>query len=218
MNADNPLRVWVVGDSLAGPLGNSLASGVAEHGWLTVTVEHEEGTGLVRDDTYDWPGLAVARLPQVRPEAVVCLIGANDGQALRVPGGRLEFGTPEWDDEYSARVGEFMDLLAGKARRLYWVEIPIMASAEYDTRVRHVNALHREQARHRPQVAYVVAYSLFQDAAGGFARELPDGMGGLVTVRQADGIHFTAAGAARLAEHLLSVMIEDWGLAIADAD
>jgi hypothetical protein len=212
ITTEDPLRVWVIGDSLAGPLGNALVDLAAQR-WLVVIVDGEGGTGLAREDIFDWPGRAAQRLPEVGPEAVVCLIGANDGQALRVLGSWLQFGTPEWDTEYSARVGAFMDLLAGASRRLYWVEIPIMAGAEHDGRVRRLNALHRAQAAAREQVVYVEAYALFQDEDGGFARELPDEQGHPVTVRQPDGVHFTGAGADRLAGQVLSVVAGDWLLA-----
>ncbi len=213
-----PLLVWVVGDSLAGPLRDALRAHAADQGWLVITGEHYGGTGLVRTDVFDWFDYAGPRLEEVNPEAVVCLIGANDGQAVRSPGGWLQFGTPEWDTEYAARVGAFMDLLAGQARRVYWVEVPIMADGEYDARVQRINAVQRREAIQRRQVSYVEAYSLFQDEAGEFARELPDESGNLVVVRQADGIHFTRDGADRLARHVLTIIEADWGLEGAVAD
>lgn len=205
-----PLQVWVIGDSLAGPLGNALRARTTADTWLEVTTDYQGGTGLARLDFYDWPGRAAERLRELDPDVVVCLIGANDGQALRLDDGWEPFGTPEWNAQYAARVGEFMDLLAGESRRVYWVEIPIMAGADYDARVRHMNYLHRQQAALRGVVLYVEAYSLFQNEAGEFARELPDAAGNLIVVREADGVHFTAGGAGQLAEHVLALIEEDW--------
>jgi len=204
--------VWVVGDSLAGPLGGALAARASASGLLTVTTNHQGGTGLVRDDVFDWPTYVAQRLPDVQPDVVVCLIGANDGQALRLPGGWLKFGTPDWDREYAGRVARFMALLAGGSARVYWVGIPIMADAEYDQRVQHMNTLQREQAGTNAQVAYTDAYSLFQGEDGQFAAQLPNELGELVTVRLPDGIHFAAAGADRLAQEVLSRVAADWGL------
>ncbi|HSQ37978.1 MAG TPA: hypothetical protein VLS92_08805, partial [Acidimicrobiia bacterium] len=62
---EDPLRVWVVGDSLGGPLGNALAARVRATGLVVVTIDFEDGSGLVRDDVFDWPGYAAQRLPQV---------------------------------------------------------------------------------------------------------------------------------------------------------
>jgi len=185
---------------------------------LAAVTEHYGGTGLVRPDVFDWLDYAGARLAEVKPEAVVCLIGANDGQAVRSPGGWMQFGTPEWDTEYGARVGALMELLAGGARRVYWIEVPIMAAAEYNARVQHINVVHRRQADDRTRVLYVEAYSLFQNEAGEFARELPDESGHPVVVREADGIHFTPDGAGRLARHVLAMMAADWGWESGAAD
>lgn len=178
---------------------------------MVVTVDHEKGTGLVRDDVFDWPEYMRQRLGEVSPDVVVTLIGANDGQALRLPGGWLQFGTPEWDREYAARVGACMDLLVGGSPRVYWVGVPIMADPAYDGRVQHINALDHEQAGARGELVYVDAYSLFQDEAEDFAMELVDEHGDLVAMRLPDGIHLTAAGADRLAQAVLSQIATDWG-------
>ena len=106
-----------------------------------MTVDSQEGSGLVRDDFYDWPGQVRQRLVELGPEVVVSLLGANDGQAFRLAAGRLEFGSPEWDREYAARVSGFMDLLIGGCDRVYWVGVPIMGGPEYDLRVRRINAM-----------------------------------------------------------------------------
>jgi hypothetical protein len=166
----------------------------------------------VRSDAFDWPAAAAEGLAKREPEAVVVLLGANDGQALRLPAGWPAFGTPEWDAEYARRVGNFMDLLLGGAGRVYWVGVPIMAATEYDQRVQHINALQRDEALARPGVAYLDAYALFQDEAGGFAWELPDEHGTLVEVRLSDGVHFTGAGADRVARAVLEAITADWVL------
>jgi len=214
LNTDEPLRAWVVGDSLAGPLGNALARRGATLGLLAVVIDYQDGTGLARPDLFDWPETAAQRLPEVAPDVVVSLIGANDGQALRLPGGRLEFGSPEWDREYAGRVGAFMDLLAGGSRRVYWVGVPTMSDPDYDARVRHINALVQQEAATRRQLVYVDAYSLFQDEEGRFATQLVDEAGDLVTVRLPDGTHLTTAGADRLALAVLDRVAADWGFEV----
>jgi hypothetical protein len=178
---------------------------------VVATTDYEMGRGLVRADVFDWPELVGQRLPEVAPDVVVAVVGANDGQGMNSPEGWLEFGSPEWDARYALLVGEFMDLLASGSTRVYWVGMPIMAGPNYDRRVRHMNAILREQAALRLSVTFVEAYTLFQDAAGQYAEALPDEHGDLVTVRDADGIHYTAAGAHRMARRVLEVLATDWG-------
>jgi len=207
---ESPVRVWVLGDSLAETAGAALGRWGAVTEWAAVTLAYEKGSGLVRPDLFDWPAAAEAGLAGRGPDAVVVLLGANDGQALRLPGAWLAFGTPEWDAEYGRRVGSFMDLLLGSATRVYWVGVPVMAEADYDQRVRHINEVQRLEASTRPGVAYLDAYSLFLDDGGRFAQQLPDEQGDLVEVRLPDGVHLTTAGAERMAGLVREAIAGDW--------
>ena len=206
----SPLRVWVLGDSLAETVGAALVRAASEGDRLVVELDYVKGSGLVRSDLFDWPTGAAEGLVKRNPEVVVCLLGANDGQALRLPGGWLAFGAPEWDAEYTRRVGAFMDLLLGRATRIYWVGVPVMAEADYDRRVQHINELQELEASARTGVAYLDAYSLLLDEGGGFAWELPDDQGNLVEVRLPDGVHLTAAGAERVAGLVQEAIAGDW--------
>jgi hypothetical protein len=210
VTAETPLRVWVLGDSLAETAGPALARAAAEAGWLVATTDAVKGSGLARPDFFDWP-LAVAEgLVKRRAEVVVCLIGANDGQALRLSDRSIPFGTPEWDTEYASRVGTLMDLLLSGATRVYWVGVPIMADPGYDGRVQHINVVQRAQADARPGVVFIDGYALFQDEGGGYATHLPDDLGNPVEVRQPDGVHLTGGGADRLARSVLALMAVEW--------
>ena len=206
----SPLRVWVLGDSLAETVGAALGRWGARTDCAAVTLSYEKGSGLVRSDVFDWLAAAEAGLAEQGPDAVVVLLGANDGQALRLPGRWLAFGTPDWDAEYTRRVGAFMDVLLGSAARVYWVGVPVMAEADYDRRVQHINELQELEASARTGVAYLDAYSLLLDEGGSFAWELPDDQGNLVEVRLPDGVHLTAAGAERVAGLVQEAIAGDW--------
>lgn len=207
-----PLRVWVIGDSLAETTGAALARAVGGGSSLVAEVDYVKGSGLVRSDLVDWPAAVAEGLVKREPEVIVCLLGANDAEALRVSGAWLAFGSPEWDAEYARRVGEFMDRLGEGAVRVYWVGVPVMADPEYDGRVRHINTLQLAQAGTRPQIAYIDAYGLLQSPTGGYAAELPDEQGDPEQVRLADGVHLSAAGAERLARAVLEEIAADWRL------
>lgn len=211
VTADDPLRVWVIGDSLTPHVGRALRDLGGAGGLLRVSVEAWGGTGLARPDILDWPALVVTSPPPFSPDAVVVLLGANDGQGMASPRGWLAFGTPEWDARYAALAGGFMDQLLGSASRVYWVGLPIMGSPDYDSRMRHISAIVRQQAALRLEARFIEAYSLFQGEDGGFAVELPDAAGNPVPVRSTDGIHFTAAGGQRLALRIMEELAADWG-------
>lgn len=204
----DPLRVWVIGDSLAPGVIRTLAARGTSSGWLVATGRAEGGTGLVRLGVFDWPRYAAEERPDPAPDVVVVVLGTNDGQAL--PEGWLEFASPEWDAAYATRVGAFMDQLAGFARRVYWVGAPTMGGPGFDAYMRHINRILRYQAALRLEVRYVDAYALFRGPDGRYAQELPDESGRLVRVRAEDGIHLSPAGADRLARLLMEIIDADW--------
>jgi hypothetical protein len=204
--------VWVIGDSLAGPVGRALRARVSEAGLIRVELDYEGGTGLARADVFDWPGFVAESLAGTAPDVVVVILGANDGQDLPSSPEWLAFGTAEWDAAYKDLVGSLMDQLLGSARRVYWVGLPIMSGPEYDGRMRHISGLLRWEASLRLEARFIEAYSLFQGADGSFAFDLPDQTGALVTVREADGLHYTSGGADRMAGRILEVLEGDWRL------
>jgi hypothetical protein len=210
---DAPLRVWVIGDSLAPPVGTALRALGAASGLMRVSVGAWGGTGLARPDIFDWPVFVAGNPPPLTPEVVVVLLGANDGQGMASPDGWLAFGTPEWDARYTALVGGFTDQLLTLSRRVYWVGQPIMGTPNYDSRMRHISRIIREQAALLLEARFIEAYRLFQGEEGGFAIDLADAEGNPVTVRSADGIHYTAAGGQRLASRIMEELAADWGLA-----
>jgi hypothetical protein len=93
------------------------------------------------------------------------------------------------------------------------VGLPIMSGPNYDARMRHISALLRGEASLRLDARFIEAYSLFQGEDGSFAFDLPDETGAPVTMRATDGIHYTAAGADRMAERILEFLGADWRLA-----
>ena len=205
--------MWLIGDSLAGPVGRALRARASEAGSLIrVTLDYQGGTGLARPDVFDWPGFVAASLPGAAPDAVVVILGANDGQDLPSSPEWLTFGTPEWDAGYRGLVGGLMDQLLGSARRVYWVGLPIMSGPGYDARMRHISGVLRWEASLRLDARFIEAYSLFRSAEGSFAFDLPDESGALVTVRDADGLHYTGAGGDRMAGRILEVLEADWRL------
>jgi hypothetical protein len=207
---DRPLRVWVIGDSLAGPLGMALG-GLAE-GPVDVIVDHTGGSGLANPEWFDWPEAIEASLPDVAPDAVIFHVGANDAQGLAHEGVWAPFGTAEWIAGYRSIVGSVMDQIGEGAARLYWVGAPIMQGTAFSDAMIVINEVFRTEASSRHRVRYVDAFTLFQDAEGGYADELPGPDGSPVVMRDPDGVHYTAAGAQLLARHVLAIVVEDWDL------
>jgi hypothetical protein len=193
-------------------VGTALRALGAASGLMQVSVEAHGGTGLARPDVFDWPALAEAGAPAGPIDAVVVLLGTNDGQGLNTPQGWVEFGSPEWEAAYGELVGSLMDQLLGVGRRVYWVGQPIMGGVHFDSLMRRINSVVREEAAARLDARIIDIYRLFQEEDGGFTTQLVDESGTLVTVRSTDGIHYTSGGGRRLAEAVWEALAGDWRL------
>jgi hypothetical protein len=208
----DPLRIRVVGDSMAQVSGQSLITMAAATGVARAVLDFRFSSGLTRPDFFDWPahlaGLLAGRAP---PEALVVFFGANDAQGMETSHGVLRFGTSAWDAEYSARVDAVMRQLTAAGARVYWVGQPIARSSTYSDRMARLDAIYRTQAARHPGVTYVDSWPLFTTPDGHYSAYLQTGSG-LTLMRQADGIHLTRAGGDRLARVVLTAIRQDWRL------
>lgn len=211
----DPLRTWVIGDSLTEQLGPALRDRLARTGVAQGHHEFHYSSGLTRPDFYDWPRRATEIVQQSDPDAWVVMVGGNDAQDLRSPEGRfIPFASEAWEEEYRARVGTLMDLLVEGGRRVVWVGQPVMRDADFDRRMAYLDGIYADEARSRGAVAFVDARPLFvQDAGGGYAAYLPGADGLLQLMRLGDGIHLTRAGAERLSDAVVAALDAQWHLA-----
>jgi hypothetical protein len=210
---DDPMKLWIVGDSFVELFGPALQNDAADTGVVESEVDFRFVSGLVRSDFFDWPAHIRQRLPEVLPDAVVAMFGGNDGQPLNWNGQELQPDTPEWLEVYHTLVGEAMDTLLTGTTRVYWVGLPIMRDAAFTQRVIGFNQVYQEEAAKRPDVVYVDSFALFQDENGQYSTYLRNSSGDLLEMRTDDGAHFTWNGAYRLAWNVIGIMADDWGFA-----
>jgi hypothetical protein len=101
----DPLVILDIGDSIGVDLGFGLGDVFANDPYVRVLQKGHIDTGLARPDAYNWPAVLEADLRQYHPGVVVMMIGANDDQALSVPGGSsVAVGTAEWNRAYHDRI------------------------------------------------------------------------------------------------------------------
>ncbi len=105
--ADDPLRLWVGGDSMAQVFGPALADAAGSTGLVAPSVHYEMASGLTRPDYFDWPGALQADLAADDPEVLVVVFGVNDAQGIVLDDGTPipEVADPRWSEEYRRRVG-----------------------------------------------------------------------------------------------------------------
>ena len=215
--AANPLRVLVVGDSLGLDFGYSMENKLDAGGIVHTTVDGRVATGLTRPDSFDWSAELQSDLAQFRPEVVVAMFGGNDDQDAIVGGRFIPFGSQAWGEIYGSRVASFADAVHAHGARLLWAGLPVMRSAAKTQRLQTVMAVTRAVLAGRDGAAFVDETSTLADGSGHYAVALPDGSGQLVIVREPDGVHFSPAGADRLADRAIGTMEGSWHLIVRPA-
>ena len=207
-----PLRLYIVGDSMAQVFGSSLENLAEDTHLIKAKLDYKVSSGLSRPDFFDWPQRLIDQLVEYDPDATAVLFGANDGQNVRYQGKVLEVGSTAWQAAYQTRVGRAMRILTRGGRRVYWVGDPIMRNAGYRGRIAMMDHIYEAEAARHPGVTFIDTWRLMANGKGSYAEYLHDRNGDLVLMRAPDGIHLTRAGGDRMAQSVLDVIEKDWGL------
>ncbi len=200
----------VTGDSLAQPLDVQLARRLAPDGVRTVRDVHL-GTGISKSGLLDWGRLSTQQVEQEQPEAVVFFLGANEGFAFELSGGRrANCCGPQWAAQYATRARRMMETFRRRGdARVYWLTLPMPRGAARQRIARSVNAAIVAAAQpYRAQVRVLDMSALF--TPGGTYRASMEVRGRGTIVREPDGIHLNEAGAALAADLVISQMQADF--------
>jgi len=191
--------VAVLGDSLGQMLAQGLTEAFEDRPEVAILRKAKENSGLVRDDYYDWNKAAAALLSGgEKIDFAIMLIGSNDRQALRDASGSYEPRTPEWQTAYAQRIEAIAAQFRDKKIPLLWVGLPIMKNAALSADAMAFNEFYRAYAE-KAGAAYLDIWEAFADEAGQYTAAGPDINGQIVRLRTGDGVHFTKAGARKLA-------------------
>jgi hypothetical protein len=213
--ADDPLRLYIGGDSVVRDLGESFLRLAAEDKRLRTALHYEIATGLARPDAFDWPTTLVGDAAALEPEIALLMFGGNDAQGIVAPDGEVfpRVDSRGWRDEYRRRVGAVMDSLQAEDRVIFWIGQPPMRDAGFDRRISVINEVVAAEAAGREWVTFVDVAEVVGGAEGGYVDRLP---GIDKDLRQGDGIHLSRAGADLLAEHLLRLVNKEIAAASED--
>jgi hypothetical protein len=191
--------VAVLGDSLAQMLAQGLTEAFEDRPEIAILSKAKEDSGLVRDDFFDWTKAAGDLLASgEKVDFAVMLIGSNDRQTLHDANGTYEPRTPEWKTAYAQRIEAIAALFRDKKIPLLWVGLPIMKNEGLSADAMAFNELYRTNAE-KAGGTYLDIWEDFANETGQYTPVGPDINGQTVRLRSADGVHFTKAGARKLA-------------------
>lgn len=212
LTVEDPLRLWIGGDSLAGSLGPSLGETTAASGVVAPRFDSRVSSGLMSPGFFDWPKHAAEEMAKREPEAVVFIIDTND--AMGMPDLTTATSAPGGTDvqtQYAAKVDEMMRIFIGDAHRpVYWVATPPMKDHDLNDNVEALNGVIAERAAKHPEVTFIDVSDQFSAANGDFTTSVTDDTGDRVTVRAGDGIHLTSAGGDRMAAPVFAAIDAAW--------
>lgn len=199
--AENATRLAVFGDSMAVDLAKALERFYAEDPNLVVINQGVGSSGFVRDDYFDWNKTIGEQIAADSFDLAVVIIGVNDRQEIRVDGQSYNSLTPQWTAAYQARLNDFLGQLRAARKPVIWVGLPPMSKTEYSAAMSQISALYK-MAAFSGGAEYLDIYDRFLGEDGKYSSQGPDVNGQNARMRKDDGIHFSTAGADKLAFYI----------------
>ena len=190
---DGPVpKVLVAGDSMVQGLDGFLSDRLGSRAQVYRDVFPASG---ISKPGFSWLRRASERGRQVRPDATVIFLGANEGFDMAAPSGQsFTCCSPGWLAEYRRRVQAIMRSYGRDGEgRVFWLSMPQVRPPERQQLQLKINAEIRQAARGLPGVRLVRLDQVFTPR--GRYRNVMTYRGRRVRVREADGIHLTPSGA-----------------------
>jgi hypothetical protein len=115
------------------------------------------------------------------------------------PGGSYDFRTDKWAELYAKRIDDMIAALKSKGVPVLWVGLPAVYGTRSTSDMSYLDELYRARAE-RAGIVYVDIWDGFVDENGRYVSQGPDFEGQTRRLRAGDGVHFTKAGAVKLAQ------------------
>jgi hypothetical protein len=208
------VNVFVTGDSQAQFVGEILTD-LLPSDLFDVSVIARNATGLTNPEFFNWEINAQQEIAARKPDAVVMVMGGNDGFNVLHEGTLYGPDDPNWQLEYARRAAVVMRELGSNGKRpVYWVPPPTARDPKYNEIYATQNKAVEQAAAAVEGARYVDIYDTINH--GRYSDELKiDGR--RVLARQSDGVHFSREGAVVPARLILRAMAKDYKVLRADA-
>jgi hypothetical protein len=136
-----------------------------------------------------------------KPNGAQPSIAASETQRQGPPG-TYDFHTDKWAELYGKRVDDMIAALKSKGVPVLWVGLPAVYGTRSTGDMASLDEIYRERAA-RAGIVYVDIWDGFVDESGRYVTQGPDFEGQTRRLRTGDGVHFTKAGAVKLAEFVV---------------
>jgi hypothetical protein len=136
----------------------------------------------------------------------VVMLGANDRQAIREGETSHDPLSDRWREIYRDRVDALIKPFVERRIPLLWVGLPPLRNERAAAEAVALNDIYRERVQ-RAGGVYVEIWEAFVDDQNRYAVTGPDVDGQVTRLRSSDGVHFTRAGARKVA-HFADVQLK----------
>ena len=161
-----------------------------------------------------------AAAPDAKPDAADAEQTPGDSRGMSRPSRRrggvttttyrvYEFRTDEWAATYTKRIDATIAALKSAGVPVFWVGLPSIRGPKSTSDVQYLNDLYRARVE-KAGLSYIDVWDGFVDDSGRFTAEGPDFEGQIRRLRAGDGVHFTRAGARKLAHYLEREIRRAW--------
>ena len=208
------VNMLVTGDSQAQFVGEILTD-LLPSDLFDVSVVARNATGLSNPEFFNWEINAQQEIAARNPDAVVMVMGGNDGFNMLHEGTLYGPDDANWQLEYARRAAVVMRELGSNGKRpVYWVPPPTARDPKFNQIYATQNKAVEQAAAAVDGARYVDIYNTINH--GRYSDELKiDGR--RVLARQSDGVHFSREGAVVPARLILRAMAKDYRVLRADA-
>jgi hypothetical protein len=209
------IDVFVTGDSQAQFVGELLTD-LLPSDLFDVSVVARNATGLTNPEFFNWEINARQEIAARKPDAVVMVMGGNDGFNVLHDGTLYGPDDPNWQLEYARRAAVVMRELGSNGKRpVYWVPPPTARDPKFNEIYATQNKAVEQAADAVEGARYVDIYNTINH--GRYSDDLKiDGR--RVLARQSDGVHFSREGAVVPARLILRAMAKDYRVLRGDDD
>lgn len=192
--------VAVIGDSVADSLAAGLQEGFADAPELAVKRVTKPNSGLVRDDYFNFVEEIEKAFAAGPINYAVFDVGVNDRQPFLDMRKEPPF-SDEWRKRYVARLDAMLAPFKERKVPIYWVGLAASGSRRATADHIALNALARERVE-AAGGTYVDVWEGFVDEDGLYAESGPLLDGQIGRLRMDDGVHYSKAGARKLAHYV----------------
>ena len=222
-----PHRVLIVGSSLAATgLGAVLEDKLDANPQIVAYRKGKSASGLSRPDFYDWFDQGKRQVEFRKPELVIVIMGANDGQDLPPWKGskRVHWGSEGWPEAYRDRVDDFLASVRTPVEgqeapaNVLWVGLPKVPSPSLERKLTLIRGLHQEQVAALGDAGFYVDTTPHLVDANGVLLKTAKVRGKQRELRSEDGVHFTMSGCEYLADKLYPEVLQALGLPVEPAE